>query len=575
MAYSDSDEIVLQNVGAREVMGIKPGWAGDDAQVSALVFSPNGRVLAAASDDGVISLWTVTGKRVVPRCVQRTRLLHRGEVSSMTFSGDGQLLVSGDVEGDVVFWDVGRCRREAAVSENDSAIRDLAFSPNGELVASASDGGLLTIWNSRTRKQVGSRTSHDWLPGIAFTPDGRTLIAAGAPATIKLWEVRDAHALGQSSLRAGYASDVAFSGDGSLLALVRGDAFEDYAGRRSDPLAGTIEIWDVRLRRPVGARIPATPEAHGVALSPDGRIVASAGATDAPDFTEIPQVRLWDVRTRKPLGASVRVGGEMIGELAFSPDGRVLAGAADDRIALWQVPSLKRMADLRTRLENVNDVAFSADGKIVAVAGGEPPTVELWDPNRHERVRMLDAGGPRGRDALDVAFTPDGTTLAALRFDGVIRLWDAATGRIRGDLAGPELAEPIAIAFSDDGRVLASITVVVGRQGGLLHLWDVASESSLGASIPVEGVTTLAFSPGSDLLVSAGSRPALTWWDSVLWSDDLEAFKRRLCPIVGRELTRAEWERFLPDRSTHATCGDKSGLGDSPEEGAPDRSANR
>src|SRR4029078_2380813 len=98
----------------------------------------------------------------------------------------------------------------------------------------------------------------------------------------------------------------------------------------------------------------------------------------------------------------------------------------------WHCPVSERLRRRKTKLADVQSLAFSPDGSLIAVAGGEPPEVELWDSHSFERVDVLRPAGPRY--ITQALFSPDGATLAGVGFDGVVHLWDGRTRRPGAEL---------------------------------------------------------------------------------------------------------------------------------------------
>src|SRR5439155_20572923 len=207
--------------------------------------------------------------------------------------------------------------------------------------------------------------------------------------------------------------------------------------------------------------------------------------------------------------------------IAFSPDGKLLASASRDRTArLWDVQTGKQIAALDGHRGGVYAVAFSPDGRTLASAGADR-SILLWDvpaagaPSTPLRERAEWTGHQASITCL--AFSPDGTIVASgsaaagKKLPGVLKLWDAATGKELTEWTA-SAGDVTALAFAARGAVLA-----VGDESGALKLWDVASRKLLAARKQRSAVRALAFSPDGKYLASGHAGSGLLLWDTTEW----------------------------------------------------------
>ncbi|MGV9386639.1 nSTAND1 domain-containing NTPase [Nonomuraea sp. NPDC003707] len=556
-----------------------------DGEVTSVAFSPDGRLLA--SGGGYIS---ERNKKVWGRVLLWNVATHRrsgaplrepnGEVTSVAFSPDGRTLASGsapdiirDGTGKIRLWDVSTHRQIAdPLAEPDGGVSSVAFSRDGRTLASASasdfrpSGSKVRLWDTTTHAPIGAPFTdpEGGVYSVAFSPDGRTLantsINAGADGSsdkgrVRLWDVAIHAQVGALPDPDGGVYTVAFSPDGRTLAGV-GASTEGKLGTRTH--RGWVRLWDTGTGRQIGA--PLTDPAsvlYAVAFSPDGCTLATVGTDGAG--TRGSKVVMWDVPSRRPIGAPLADPDHELGPMAFSPDGRLLATGDGRKVRLWDTRTREQIAALLA--PGVQSVAFSPDGRLLATGG---IGVRLWDAATRTQIGapLTDSGE---EETMSVAFSPDGRILAGGSSGGGIsnggkgnrgrvRLWDVTTRtQIGAPLFYPD-GGVHSVAFSPDGRTLASANFdhETAPTGSSLRIWDVATRKQIGAPLtdPDGRVESVAFSPDGRTLASAhanhfnfygADRGEVRLWDTAL-PHDLQV---AACSIAGRPLTRAEWRQHV------------------------------
>jgi hypothetical protein len=304
--------------------------------------------------------------------------------------------------------------------------------------------------------------------------------------------------------RFGEPRSVAFTPDGGTLLATGGEL-----DRRTQKRMGQLTLWDVAARRPRAVVPDPNGDLFTVAVTRDGRTLATSAAGGDVKLRDLPSGQ--ERRTLVNLG-----GGSVV--LVFSPDGEVLAGGTgggtdNGRLVpgvavLWDVATGKERLRLRGHGGMVRALAFSPDGKTIATCSPDR-TVRLWDAATG-RERALLKG--HHNEVQSVAFSPDGTLLASSDGDGAVILWDVATGKFQQNLAGAP--GPVScLAFAGEGRWLAAGTGVVGAFGEV-WLWDVKARRvrEVFRGQP-HVVCCVAFSPDGKTLASTGGGENVWLWD--------------------------------------------------------------
>ena len=507
----------------RVVRRYRVGSPRGDAAISA-----DGGTLAVEDPGGSLRLLDLHSGRV------RTLAGAAAGVSIGALSPDGRTLATWDESGNVILWDVrkGLATESFEGHEGDAEIQ--VFSPDGRTLYTAGEDSRVIVWDVAGDRRLGvpfrtgfvRETSESFPPPFAISPDGRTLAVARLDGRVDLIDAETLRRTGGFEAFDGRpVLAIEYAPDGGTLAV---------AG-----VGGGVGIWDAASETRLGALLRAPrgpveatrwPFFTEQALANPHNVQALAfGQGDLLAAAEVGgTVRIWDVGRRELAGPPLRLPPAVLG-LAFSPDGSRLAipfGAIlseDDGIEVRDVEAAERLARLPVDGE-IRTVAFSPDGSLLAggqgephtgVAGGVDGTSLLWATDGWRRI-----GAPlalRNASALAVAFSPDGRTLATSHDDGTVVLWDVASQRpIGSPLPGP--------------------TDLRGDPTG-------APGSAGPASM------TARFTPDGSRLFALHENGQAFGWEV-----DPNAWRQHACSIVGGGLAPEQWEEIVPEQDYIETC---------------------
>ncbi len=391
------------------------------------------------------------------------------------------------------------CHAELVHRAAPGAAGATVLSPDGRRFAWAgSDGAIHLVEIASGAGRELARVAHP-VRALAFDVLGKYLAAGDGANVIHVWDTGSGQGIGRLQDLVRPLTALAFHPDGGRLALGAAD--------------GSVSLWE----RATGQVIE-MPKRHGgavraVAFRPDGRQLASAGEDGV--------VRLWDVASRREFRPIPHPDDRPALCLAYSADGRRLAtGWTSGKVWLHQPDLNPRKSDLGIALSEhaqaVTSVAYGPDGRFLA-SGSAERTVRLWSTANQQMLRVY--RGLTGA-AVSAAFEPEGGRLAAATAAGVVKVWDGTQNQQSLTLEHPPGPRPPAVkpdevpylAFSPDGRALASVTLRLKGRPPTLRMWDTVTGALRWEQADRDG--PVSFSPDGALLAAGAGDGAVVFLES-------------------------------------------------------------
>jgi WD40 repeat protein/serine/threonine protein kinase len=361
-------------------------FLGHTREIFGLSYNADGTRLASIAQDQTLKVWDVqaAGESL-------TVARHAHWVEGVAFTPDGRQVVWGAVDGTVQVSDAASGEPRSTLSSAGRPIWGVAVSADGRLVAAACGDwrhpeteGEIRIWDARTGKTVQVLHGHPGLAwGLAFSPDGRYLATAGGEShrkgSVILWDWAERRKIRTLEGPGAGVASVCFSPDGRH---VGGTSFYF-----PDTARESVWVWDAESGRVILAKAGHVDHVLGSAFGPDGRL-----ATSSCDGT----VQLWEIRTGRTV-ATLRGHKGFIQCVALSLDGRRIASAGyDGLVKIWDTATGQETLTLRGHTDSVSSVAFSPDGHFIASASRDG-TVRIWDGRPlSSRSGHIPSPSPRG-----------------------------------------------------------------------------------------------------------------------------------------------------------------------------------
>lgn len=430
-------------------------FVGDERDIISLAVAPDGGRIYAGRIGGTLEWWDLSGGAARGGALSHEEVgsrAHQGPVWAIAPTPDGRAVVSGGEDGTARVWDLGSGSLRCTLAGHDGPVHAVAVTPDGSAVVTASRDTSVRVWDSSSGAQIGVLEGHgNGVYSAVVLPDGSLIASGSEDRTIRVWsrpEPGPAEDEDQPVILRGHEEGVM-----SVAALA--DGTNRVVSASQDR---TLKVWDVQTRTAVLTLRGHSADVLGVAVTPDGRSIVSAG-----DST----LRIWDSSTGQEaarwqahaLGASC---------VAVSAEGdRLLSGGTEGTVKLWDLATHALVRQFEAG-SPVTAVALSGDGTrgLAGTGDGLALLLNLTDGT------AVPTGPPHRGFIRSVAFTRDGRWALAGGFDGATTVWDPASGTTAATLDAGH--GPIgAMTELTDGTVAASSV------DGSVVVWDLTSGEAL------------------------------------------------------------------------------------------------
>jgi WD40 repeat protein/serine/threonine protein kinase len=418
--------------------------------------------------------------------LRRTFTGHTNWINDLAYSPDGQTIATASNDTNILLWNATTGQTTGLLGDHARAVNTLAYSPNGALLASGGDDGFIILWDTTTGERITVLGGQDGsVRDLAFHPDSNQLLAAYDGRVIRLWDVGNRRSDLRLTAHAQAPGAVAFSPNGALFASGGNDGriilWQTATGLLQESLAPLLDSNG----QPIHIR--------SLMFSPDNqRLIAGLANGTAV---------LLDSQTAATLRTLSGHGSE-VNSVAFSPNGQLISTASNDgTVKIWQAETGQALFTITGHTGGVTSAAFHPFAPLIATAS-QDNTARTWHTVPALTPLILTEHTAPIRS---IAFTPDGRYLLSGGSDNTVNIWHVDNGRLHATL--PTQAPVTAVAVNPQSTFIAAAT-----QTGAIWLWPTADLKTPTILTHTTPILALAFHPHSPQFATTDSAGQITLW---------------------------------------------------------------
>ncbi len=491
-------------------------FAGHTDMIIKGEFSPDGKEILTISLDGTLKLWDSNNSEVLV-----SEKCKKGQFTTASFSPTGQQFLTGSTDGLVERWTIYKRGQYKVVPQslneaNSKAIFDVQFSPNGKILASASQDNTVKIWDMNGNLIANLEDHVQDVYAVVFSPDSKQLLSLSEDETARLYDL-------EGRILASFLSKT----DQGINAIFTPDSQKIITRNKNN----TSKIWDTNGQLLLNMK-PSKRGIQRVKLSPDGTKVLTYASTGS-------EIRLWDVNRRTSvvlkkknvkffsakflpkgqyvfaytfkdgIGVLFDFNGKELAEFKgdhtfafsdFSPDGKMLLSRDKSKAFLWNM-SGQLVTTFEGHTDNLSSSIMSSDGTRILTTSRDG-TAKLWN----KKGQLLATLRGHNKTITVAKFSPDGKKILTISRDTTAKIWDLR-GNLLGDLRGHRNIVKVA-EFSPDSR-----KVLTHGQDATARLWDF--KGNLIEELSHEKtILTASFSPDGSRIITGSRDNTAKLWDS-------------------------------------------------------------
>jgi WD40 repeat protein len=501
--------------------------------INSVSFSPdNQNQMIAASGGSVVKLWKRNGDFITSL---EENSIHNNFLS-ISFSADSQKIAVASDDGTVKIWEQNgspsKWRQLPSLRGHKLGVNSVKFSTYDQMIASASKDGTVRLWKLNGEHSI-IMTDQGSVNSVSFSKDNQMIASAGEDGTVKIWslEGKPLRTLAGNSGHSEAVKSVSFNKDG-LLASASSDR--------------TVKIWnkDGSLLATLSGH---TDKVNDVTFAPDGQTVASASADNS--------IKLWRIQTKnlQVFNRQWNIAHEGNSKFSISPDNNIIASIQTDygeapgkpstsKIMLWALNSTNSNTLSEPNIL-INSISFSPDGqRIIAVAetNNDKGIALLWDLRNSSVIQRIHLNVPSS-DVNGLRFSKNGDTVAFACRDGIIRIWDLQSNHLK--TLNTHITKATDISLSPNRNVIA----ISSNDNDVytIQLWDLNGTFIRTLGKHRDQINSINFNSNGQMLVS-GSNDG----DILIWSHEGMLLKT----LKGHN-GWVNWVTFSPDDNIIASAG--------------------